>query len=313
MANEPRIHEDFVMKVGTFGGIGVYIHWTFWLLIALFRVTSATSAGGAAGIMAALFVMSIFACVLLHEFGHVAAAAAFGIKTSDITLLPIGGVARLTRMPDRPYQELLIALAGPAVNVVIAGILLVILAFGIVVGGSAPLMGSMDFLTQLLVANIVLVVFNLLPAFPMDGGRVLRSLLAMRTSHLRATEIAARVGRWMAFAFGVYALVSLNFGLLLVAGFIFFAGTAELWSVRMQHAATGFGGQQGGYPGAATYPGEKWRQVWPVYEDVARQPASDADHRSAGYRSTGDWERYTNSRRPPTSGDVVDAVEVKRL
>ncbi|MCA9133824.1 MAG: hypothetical protein KDA45_11745, partial [Planctomycetales bacterium] len=154
------------MKVGTFGGIGVYIHWTFWLLIAIYLISVTATSGLGAGLLAVAFVMCVFGCVVLHEFGHAGAAAAFGIPTADITLLPIGGVARLTRLPDKPYQELIVALAGPAVNVVIAGLLLPLVWFGVELGGSAPAVGAgMDFLTQLLAANIVLVVFNMLPAF----------------------------------------------------------------------------------------------------------------------------------------------------
>ncbi|MEZ6138056.1 MAG: site-2 protease family protein [Pirellulaceae bacterium] len=225
------------MRIGTFGGIGVYIHWTFWLLIAMYLFSVSASAGLAAGLVAVAFVISVFGCVTLHEFGHAGAAAAFGIRTTDITLLPIGGVARLTRMPEKPYQELLIALAGPAVNVVIATLLLIPVLIGLNLGGSVPMLAGQDFLVQLLAANIILVLFNLLPAFPMDGGRVLRSLIAMRTGHLRATEIAARVGRWMAAFFVIYGLWYSYWSLALVGGFIFFAGTAELLSARMQAAA----------------------------------------------------------------------------
>ena len=146
------------MKVGTFGGIGVYIHWSFWLLIGVYLVSATSSAGLAAGLYAVAFVMSIFVCVVLHEFGHAAAAARFGIPTADITLLPIGGIARLARMPEKPIQELIIALAGPAVNVVIAVVLLVPIMFGVSIGGSAPAVGAgLDFLTQLLFANVILV------------------------------------------------------------------------------------------------------------------------------------------------------------
>jgi Zn-dependent protease len=279
------------MKVGTFGGIGVYIHWTFWVLIAVYLLSATSANGLAAGLYAVAFVLSIFVCVVLHEFGHAGAAAAFGIPTSDITLLPIGGVARLARLPERPYQELIIAIAGPAVNVVIAGLLLFPVMFGVIIGGSAPVVGSgMDFLAQLLAANIVLVVFNMLPAFPMDGGRVLRSLLAMRTSYLRATEIAAKIGRWMALLFGIMGIVYGQFGLMLVALFIFLAGTAELMGVRMRAMSDQFGG-----PAAAARPfSQSWQQhVWP---------------------QQGTTYRWTSGQSHPMSQeDVIDAVEVKRL
>ncbi len=225
------------IKVGSLRGIDVYIHWTFWLLIAIYALSEISRNGLAAGIETALFVAAVFACVLAHEFGHAAAAAYYGIKTVDITLMLVGGVARLATIPTRPVQELVIALAGPAVNVVIGAVLFVALALGSLVLEPGPaLQSTMLFMTHLLIANVVLVVFNLLPAFPMDGGRVLRSLLAMRSGHLRATEMAAKVGRFMAALFAIAAVALWEFPLLLLAGFVYFAGTAELMQVRMRSA-----------------------------------------------------------------------------
>ncbi len=294
------------MKIGTVAGIGVYIHWTFWLLIAVYLVSATTQAGLAAGLIAVLFVMSIFACVLLHEFGHAAAAAVFGIPTADITLLPFGGVARLTRMPNKPYQELIIALAGPAVNVVIAAVLFVLLAIGVVIGDRVPLLEGGDLLAQLLIVNIILVLFNLLPAFPMDGGRVLRSLIAMRTSHLRATEIAARVGRWMAIAFGVYGIVQMNFGLLLVAGFVYFAGTMELMAARAQAASQGPAQRWG-----------TWRMTWPPQGPATESSSTyGPDHPGHDSGSGSPFTSYQTTQEAPTPRrpiDVVDAVQVRHL
>ncbi len=221
------------MKVGTWGGIGVYIHWTFWLLVVFYLVSVSDERGLAAGLSEAGFILCVFGCIALHEFGHAGAAAAYGIRTLDITLLPIGGVARLQRMPDKPSQELWIALAGPAVNFVIAAIL-----FPVVILSDKSLSApdgsaiELGFVTKVLAANLILAIFNLLPAFPMDGGRVVRSLLAMKLGNLRATEIAARGGRWMAFLFAVYGFWYSQYGLLLLALFVFIAGTAELFSVR---------------------------------------------------------------------------------
>lgn len=275
------------MKVGTFGGIGVYIHWSFWLLILVYLLSVTSSAGLAAGLYAVVFVLSIFACIVLHEFGHAAAAAVFGIPTADITLLPIGGMARLTRLPEKPSQELLIALAGPAVNVVIAGILFLLIAAGLATGMAAPgIEAGGDFLVQLLFANVVLIVFNMLPAFPMDGGRVLRSLLAMRFGQLRATEIAARIGRWMALAFGLLGLIYMHFGLILVAIFIFIAGTAELWGVRARAWASQSyapGGRSQFYTWSTHGPQSGWRRSEP----------DEGEHRR--------------------EASVIDAVEVRRL
>lgn len=282
------------MKIGSFRGIGVYIHWSFWMLILFYLVAASSSGGLAAGLTAVAFIFSVFACVVCHEFGHALAAARFGIPTKDITLLPIGGVARLERIPEKPVQELVIALAGPAVNVVIAAILVLPVMAGVLVGGSAPILGEgLDFLTQLLAANIILVVFNMLPAFPMDGGRVLRSLIALRTGHLRATEIAARIGRWMALAFAIYGLVSGAFMLILLAAFIFIAGTAELMGARVRAVA----GQR---PGDSP----QWQQrVWP------QTAATFTWNSSTGFGG--------QSRQPPSDshGDdrVIDAVDVRRI
>lgn len=223
------------MRVARIRGIDVRIHWSFWLLIIFYLVSVSKTEGLAGGMMAVAFVASIFFCVLLHEFGHAFAAQWYGIPTVDITLLPIGGVARLQRMPDKPSQELVVALAGPAVNVVIAGLLLLPLTFGILASAAAPAFSlGTNFVAQLLAVNIVLVLFNMLPVFPMDGGRVLRSLLAIRLGHLRATQIAARIGRWLALALGIWAAVNANFLLVLLAVFIFVAGTMELMQVKMR-------------------------------------------------------------------------------
>ncbi|MEO8269895.1 MAG: site-2 protease family protein, partial [Aureliella sp.] len=160
------------MRLGKWGGVNVYIHWTFWVLIAFYLVTVSLQSGPLAGVVVAAFVLSVFACVALHEFGHAGAAAYYGIRTVDITLLPIGGMARLERLPEKPYQELVIALAGPAVNFAIAAVLApLLLLVPMSLPGPALLNGELGFVGQLLFANLVLAIFNLLPAFPMDGGR----------------------------------------------------------------------------------------------------------------------------------------------
>ncbi len=219
-------------KLGKLSGIGVYIHWSFWLLPAWIFMSAGGSIAGAIG--SVLFVFAIFGCVVLHEMGHALMARHYGIGTRDITLFPIGGVANLERIPRRPSQELAIAVAGPAVNVVIAGLLFVLLLFaGASTQGLIFSFTGGSFLLNLLVVNVALVVFNMLPAFPMDGGRVLRALLAMRKPYLRATEIAVRVGQAVAIGLG---LLSLQAGgtLLFVAIFVFLAASAELASVRRQ-------------------------------------------------------------------------------
>ena len=195
-------------KIARLWGIDVYVHATFLLILAWvaysywvqFERLNAVVGG-------ILFILALFACVVLHEYGHALMARRFGVKTRDITLYPIGGVARLERIPEKPIEELWVALAGPAVNVVIA----ILLGAYLVGTGAFQLSGlfsmtSGSFLPRLLAVNVMLVAFNLIPAFPMDGGRVLRALLAMRMDHLQATQIAATVGQGMAFVFGFVGL-----------------------------------------------------------------------------------------------------------
>jgi Zn-dependent protease len=223
-------------KLGDIAGIGVYIHWSFWILPAWILFSTLSGGGGlVAGISAVVFVFAVFGCVILHEVGHALAARHYRIGTRDITLYPIGGVARLVRMPSCPSQELAIALAGPAVNVAIA---LALLAM-VLLAGSGPqvaflnLSGGSAFLLNLMWVNVALVVFNLLPAFPMDGGRVLRAFLAMQLPYVTATTIAARAGQVIAVTLGLIGLFTGGM-LLFVALFVFLAAQAELTMARAQ-------------------------------------------------------------------------------
>ncbi|MEO8496382.1 MAG: site-2 protease family protein [Planctomycetota bacterium] len=221
-------------KLGKLAGIGVYLHWSFWLLPAWILMSEGGSLAGAIGSL--LFVFAIFGCVVLHELGHALMARHYGIGTRDITLYPIGGVASLERIPRRPSHELAIAIAGPAVNVVIAGVLFaVLLVAGIGTQGLVFSVAGGSFLVSLLIVNIFLVLFNMLPAFPMDGGRVLRAFLAMRVPYLRATEIAVRVGQGVAIILGVIGLFK-GGTLLFVAMFVFLAAQAELAMARRQES-----------------------------------------------------------------------------
>jgi len=215
-------------KITRVKGIGIHVHATFLLLVGLLAVGGLAvgqTLGAALGGVA--FLLAIFACVVLHELGHALAALRYGIRTRDITLLPIGGVARLERIPRDPRQELVVALAGPLVNVAIAAFLAAVLVFV-----------SVPFLAQLMWVNIALVGFNLLPAFPMDGGRVLRALLAFRLPYARATRIAARAGKGMALLFGFVGLFFNPF-LAFIALFVWFAASREARFVEAQAAFEG--------------------------------------------------------------------------
>ena len=228
------------LNLGTYAGIKVRIHWTFVLLIGFIVLTRLAAGMTPAGIgFQLLFIGVIFACVTLHEFGHALAAKAFGIQTKDITLLPIGGVARLARMPRKPWQEFVVAVAGPLVNVAIAIILAAILVPTVGVSFSLTMdLNSTNFVQQVLWTNVALVIFNMLPAFPLDGGRVLRALLAMSTDYVVATRIAAIVGQVFA---GLFALLGfINPFLFLIAAFIFFGASAETRSVQVQERLRGY-------------------------------------------------------------------------
>lgn len=224
-------------NLGTFGGTQVRVHVTFVLLLAWIWFTQYQAGGTAAAWQGVAFSLAVFACVVLHEFGHALAARRYGIRTPDITLLPIGGVARLERMPEQPLQELVIAIAGPLVNVVIAGI--IILALGNTIGlDEISLIDNprADFLIRLAGVNVFLVVFNLIPAFPMDGGRVLRAVMAFWLPWARATKFAATIGQGFAILFGLLGLVY-NPLLLLIAVFIYIAAAGEAQSAELRDIA----------------------------------------------------------------------------
>ena len=216
----------------------VRLHLTFLLLLLWIGFVHYRQGGGDAAVRGIVYILALFGCVLLHEFGHVLAARRYGIRTPDITLLPIGGVARLQRMPDKPAEELVVALAGPAVNVVIALVLFVVVG-GWRSPGAVPIESpTADLATKLLVVNVWLVLFNMIPAFPMDGGRVLRAVLATRMNYARATSIAARTGQLLAFVFGFLGLLYNPF-LIFIALFIYIGAAQESAATQMREAARG--------------------------------------------------------------------------
>lgn len=237
-------------------GIGTYVHWSFWFLL-LYVAFQASQFGMASVVASVLMICAVFGCVVLHELGHALMARRFGIRTHDIYLYPIGGVARLERMPENPVQELLIALAGPAVNVVIAAILFVFLGFNrfmlpteeAIMEVAPGLLGQVQLLA---LVNVGLVLFNLLPAFPMDGGRVLRALLGLKFSYLRATELAASVGKYMALLLAFYGLVNGHFLLVILAAFVYLSGQQERLMVQMRKAP-GFASRQSGVFGERSF------------------------------------------------------------
>ena len=227
-------------KLGRFAGIDVYVHTTFLLLIGWVGYNYWLQTQELSKVfIGILFIFALFVCVILHEYGHALTARKYGIKTRDITLYPIGGVARLERMPDRPIEELWVALAGPAVNLVIAGILI---AYLVLTNSLSPItslsLAQGSFLERLMALNVYLALFNLIPAFPMDGGRVLRALLALRLDYVQATQIAAYIGQGIAFLFGFIGLFSNPF-LIFIALFVWIGAAQEANMVQVRNSLGG--------------------------------------------------------------------------
>jgi Zn-dependent protease/CBS domain-containing protein len=227
------------VNIGTIAGTAIRIHVTFLLFLVWIFVASYMSGGPEAAWRSTAFLVLLFVCVLAHEFGHILTAKAFGVATPDVTLLPIGGVARLERIPENPREEFLIAIAGPLVNVAIA--------FGLLAFAGASLdarhlaaveSARISMVDRLAVVNLFLAAFNMIPAFPMDGGRVLRALLALRLGFVRATEIAAMIGQWVAFALGFFGLFY-NPLLIFIAIFVYLAAASEARLVSLRAMSRG--------------------------------------------------------------------------
>ncbi len=230
---------DWSFKLFDVAGTAVRVHFTFFLLLAWIGEAHWTRGGPAEAIDGIVFILLLFLCVVLHEFGHIVAARRYGIRTPDVTLLPIGGVASLERMPEKPSQEIIVALAGPAVNLVIAVLLMVVLGARFDFTQMAQLeQAQTTLMGRVAAANVALLVFNLIPAFPMDGGRVLRAVLATGLGYTRATRVAA-IGQGLAVVLAIVGLMG-NPLLVLIAVFIFLAASGEAGYVQMRDYTRGY-------------------------------------------------------------------------
>jgi stage IV sporulation protein FB len=227
------------LNIGSIAGTQVRVHITFLLFLGWIFFTSYAAGGPAAAWSGLAFMVLLFACVVAHEFGHIFTARAFGVATPDVTLYPIGGVARLERIPEQPHEEFLVAIAGPLVNVVIAFTLVVFAGANLRANDLSAVETARGALVDRLAAvNLFLALFNMIPAFPMDGGRVLRALLATRLGYVRATEIAAFVGQGFAFALGFVGLFS-NPMLVFIAIFVYLAASSEAHLVALRAMSRG--------------------------------------------------------------------------
>ena len=251
---------DSSLKIARIWGIDIQVHWSFVLILFygafLFSRNASNVLTGA--IYGVIVILLLFVCVVLHEFGHAVTARYFGISVPHITLLPIGGVAQLERMPRKPMQEFLIAIAGPAVNFVLAALLLpvalLVVSMSMRAGTiwmivpalmrAAQSMSLAGLLLTLAGTNLLLGIFNLLPAFPMDGGRILRALLALRLQYIPATRIAVLVGRGMAILFAIWGIFGGDIFLLLIAFFVYVGGRGELEAVQSRYILKDFSARQ---------------------------------------------------------------------
>lgn len=230
----------YSLNLGKISGIRIEIHWTFLILLAWIIFSNLQSDVGEI-IWSLLLILSLFVCVVLHELGHALAAKKFNIKTKSITLLPIGGLAQMEQIPEKPKEELIVAFAGPAVNVLIALLLYPIADISAFeeVNELSTKPGPDNFLVVLMSLNVWLAVFNLIPAFPMDGGRVFRALLSFRLGHTRATQIAASVGQILGIGFVFFGFFYNPF-LIFIGLFIYLGAGAESAYAQVKSVLQGF-------------------------------------------------------------------------
>lgn len=227
------------LNIGSIAGTVIRIHITFVLFLAWIFAGSYISGGAAAAWSGLLFMLALFACVVAHEFGHIFTARAFGVATPYVTLLPIGGVAQLERIPEKPSEEFLVAIAGPLVNVAIALVLIVFFGANLSQSAAASVDNAhIPLVDRLAAVNLFLAVFNMIPAFPMDGGRVLRAALAAKLGYVRATELAASIGQWVAFGLGFIGLFY-NPILIFIAIFVYLAAASEAHMVALRAVSRG--------------------------------------------------------------------------
>jgi Zn-dependent protease len=220
----------YTLHAGSYFGIPVRIHFTFPLILILFGAQAWSEGGLPAAVRAVVLILAVFICVILHEFGHSLQVKRFGIRVRDIVLLPIGGMARADRIPEKPWQEIVVAISGPAINFILAAVLYLVME----IRGRPPDIES-DFVTNLLVINLFLGIFNLIPAYPMDGGRILRGLLALKFPYLRATRYAKNTGQLIAQFFVVAGFVDSTFIMLpVIAVFIYLGAINEERAIRLR-------------------------------------------------------------------------------
>jgi len=225
-------------------GIKLFIHWTFLILIGWVLISQLSQGSTLQQALWPVgFILAVFACVTFHEYGHALAARKYNVSTQKITLLPIGGIASLEKIPDKPSEELVVAAAGPLVNVVIA----ILIYLGLILSGTPVIfptemnqMNISNFFPMLMLVNIILVVFNLIPAFPMDGGRMLRALLAMRMDKIIATRWASSIGQFFAILFAFWGLMAGNPFIIFIAVFIYLGAQAEYQNMASVSLLSGF-------------------------------------------------------------------------
>ena len=302
-------------NIGSIAGTKVRIHITFLMFLVWIFAAGWASGGPEAAMASLVFMVLLFACVLAHEFGHIFTARAFGVATPDVILLPIGGVARLERIPEKPSEEFLIAIAGPAVNVAIALVLMVGMRAHLDAQSLAAVEStSVSLVDRLAEVNLFLALFNLIPAFPMDGGRVLRALLATRLGYVRATEVAATIGQWCAFGLGFLGLFY-NPLLIFIAFFVYLAASSEAQLVSLRAMSRDV-------PVSAAMMTEFATLTPDEHIDGAVQtllrtsqsefPVVDADHRLVGLLGRGQIIRALKELGPDATVAAVDGRRTSR-